>query len=260
MALVRGAACSPGTPPGSGPQFRLHSSRNSVTQPGSTRMQLTRNIPRLLAHTASAERVLDVGGAHRPLPTATHTLDALPYSDRGPVIVPDVPQRFSAANWLVFDMCERPWPYPDKYFDFSFCAGTLEDVRDPIGACHELMRVSRAGYIETPSRLREVFHERRGYLFRRIVGRKFAVGWGHHRWFCELEGDGVRFLAKTLTAVASRRFFITRAELGRTLTEEESAIGLFWQDRFGVREWLLIKPGETEAELARFKRARPRAR
>jgi Methyltransferase domain len=222
-------------------------------------MQLTRNIARLLAHTASAERVLDVGGAHRPLPTATHTLDALPYSDRGPVLVPDVPQRFSAANWLVFDMCERPWPYPDKYFDFSFCAGTLEDVRDPIGACHELMRVSRAGYIETPSRLREVFHERRGYLFRRIVGRKFAVGWGHHRWFCELEGDGVRFLAKTLTAVASRRFFITRAELGRTLTEEESAIGLFWQDRFGVREWLLIKPGETEAELARFKRDALRA-
>ena len=38
------------------------------------------------------------------------------------------------------------------------------------------------------------------------------------------------------------------------LTEAESAIGLFWQDRFTAREWLLIKPGETEAELARFKK------
>jgi len=217
-------------------------------------VQLGSNINRLLAETANAARVLDVGGAHRPLNTATHTLDALPYSDRGPVLFRDVPERFSEANWVQFDMCERPWPYPDKHFDFSFCAGTLEDVRDPIGACHELMRVSRAGYIETPSRLCEIFHERRGYWFRRIIGRKFAVGWGDHRWFCELEGDSVTFLAKTLTAVASRKFFITRAELGRGLTEAENAIGLFWQYRFTAREWLLIKPGETEAELARFKK------
>ena len=222
-------------------------------------MQLTGNIPRLLAETAGAARVLDVGGAHRPLNTATHTLDALAYSERGPLLIPEVPERFSTVNWLQFDMCDRPWPYPGRHFDFSFCAGTLEDVRDPIGVCRELMRVSRAGYIETPSRLCEIFHERRGYLFRRIVGRKFAVGHGHHRWFCELEGEGVRFLAKTITAVGSRKFFLTRAELGRNLTEAESAIGLFWQDRFPVREWLLIKPGETEAELARFKREALRA-
>jgi hypothetical protein len=38
------------------------------------------------------------------------------------------------------------------------------------------------------------------------------------------------------------------------LTEAESAIGLFWRDRFMARERLLIKPGETEAELARFKK------
>jgi len=49
-------------------------------------VQLGSNINRLLAETAGAERVLDVGGAHRPLNTATHTLDALPYSDRGPVL------------------------------------------------------------------------------------------------------------------------------------------------------------------------------
>jgi hypothetical protein len=72
--------------------------------------------------------------------------------------------------------------------------------------------------------------------------------------FCKLEGDTVTFMAKTLTAVASRKFFITRAELRRGLTEAESAIGLFWQDRFTAREWLLIKPGETEAELTRFKK------
>src|ERR1700687_3268554 len=88
----------------------------------------------------------------------------------------------------------------------------------------------------------------------RGLHRAAAVAVGHHRWFCEHEGDTVTFLAKTLTAVASRKFFISRAELGRGLTEAEVAIGLFWQDRFTAREWLLIKPGETEAELARFKK------
>jgi hypothetical protein len=72
-------------------------------------VQLTGNIPRLLAETAEAPRVLDVGGAHRPLNTATRTLDALAYAERGPVLFPDVSERFSAANWLQFDMCGRPW-------------------------------------------------------------------------------------------------------------------------------------------------------
>jgi hypothetical protein len=72
-------------------------------------VQLTGNIPRLLAETAEAPCVLDVGGAHRPLNTATHTLDALAYAERDPVLFPDVPERFSAANWLLFDMCDRPW-------------------------------------------------------------------------------------------------------------------------------------------------------
>ena len=41
-------------------------------------MQRISDIQRLLAETVGAERVFDVGGAHRPLNTATHTLDALP--------------------------------------------------------------------------------------------------------------------------------------------------------------------------------------
>jgi hypothetical protein len=72
-------------------------------------VQLTSNISRLLAETAEAPRVLNVDGAHRPLNTATRTLDALAHAERGPVLFPDVPERFSAANWLQFDMCDRPW-------------------------------------------------------------------------------------------------------------------------------------------------------
>jgi hypothetical protein len=74
-----------------------------------TIVQLTGNIPRLLTETAEVPRVIDVGRAHRPLKIATHTLDALAYAERGPVLLADVLERFSAANWLQFDTCDRPW-------------------------------------------------------------------------------------------------------------------------------------------------------
>ncbi len=58
---------------------------------------------------------------------------------------------------------------------------------------------------------------------------------------CGLEDDTVSSWQRRFTAVASRKFFVTRAELGRGFTEAESAIGLFWQDRFTAREWLLMR-------------------
>ena len=43
----------------------------------------------------------------------------------------------------------------DDQFDLAICVTTLEDIRDPIWACHELNRVARAGYVEVPSRLED---------------------------------------------------------------------------------------------------------
>ncbi len=209
----------------------------------------------MLAETEHEERVLDVGGAYGALNTATHVIDVLSYNESKPPLFSEKPVRFSHQTWIEFDICERPWPFPEKYFDYSFCAQTLEDVRDPVGVCRELMRVSRAGYIEVPSRAREILCTRRGFRLRRLFGRPLRVGFGHHRWFCEIEGNTVTFLAKTLTAVDSHNFFITYGELRRMLTPKESTEFLFWRDQFTVRERLLVRPGETEKELVKFKQA-----
>jgi hypothetical protein len=91
-------------------------------------------------------------------------------------------------------------------------------------------------------------------VWRRIVGRPLRVGYGHHRWFVDAEDGALVFTAKTLTAAASPRYFLTPEELGRKLTEAESVLALFWRDELGARERLLIEPGETEADLADFKR------
>ncbi|HEX9489755.1 MAG TPA: methyltransferase domain-containing protein [Stellaceae bacterium] len=98
--------------------------------------------------------MLDVGGGHRPFHAATHVLDLQPYETRNTreALDPEQPPRYDSSTWFRHDACKTPWPFPDKFFAFSFCSHLLEDVRDPIAVCAELCRVSRAGNIETPSR------------------------------------------------------------------------------------------------------------
>lgn len=217
-------------------------------------MIATQNLPRILDETTDAPHVLDVGGGAGALNTATHVIDCAPIEEAAPPLEPGRPVRFDASRWWVADICDGRWPWPDGFFDFAFCSHVLEDVRDPVFVCRELVRVARAGYIETPSRLREVFHPKRGRLARRWLGRPERVGFGHHRWFVEREPGGLVFTAKTITSIHARDFFITRAELGRDLTAGESAMTLFWEGGFSARERLLVRPGETEADLRAFRR------
>lgn len=117
-----------------------------------------------------------------------------------------------------------------------FCSHLLEDVRDPLTVCRELVRVSRAGYIETPSRLREIFAKDRLFALKTAVGHMPEIGFSHHRWFVELDGAHLRFTAKNLQIAMDRRRFLTRADLGRKLSAAESGVGLFWEGEFTFEE------------------------
>ncbi|MSR24720.1 MAG: methyltransferase domain-containing protein [Nitrospiraceae bacterium] len=101
--------------------------------------------------------VLDVGGGIKPLSRANYVLDFLAWDQRTGLtpwfrdVWPE--PHFSQATWVKWDICSRdPWPFKDKQFDFVLCKGTLEDLRDPIWVCREMMRVSKAGYFETPTK------------------------------------------------------------------------------------------------------------
>src|SRR5918999_2115646 len=101
--------------------------------------------------------VLDVGGAFQPLNRADWVVDLLPYEERGAhgSIGPG-PERFGPETWVQRDVCDRePFPFEDGSIDFAVCSHTLEDLRDPIWVCSELVRVAKAGYVEVPSRLEE---------------------------------------------------------------------------------------------------------
>src|SRR5580704_4198140 len=109
-------------------------------------MILRANLPKLREVGGRSARVLDAGGWYRPFNLATHVIDLNPYESRrlDDALDPEDDERFTADTWIVQDVCNSPWPFPDKTFDFVVCSHLLEDVRDPITVCRELCRVGKA--------------------------------------------------------------------------------------------------------------------
>ena len=143
---------------------------------------------RILQQVPDNALVLDIGGWGRPFPRADWVVDMNDYATRGLYgREPGGEERFGPDTWVQRDVCDaEPLPFADDQFDFVVCSQTLEDLRDPVRACAEIVRVGKAGYIETPSRLEEQSYGFQGPW----------VGWGHHHWLVEV-GDGrIEFVFK----------------------------------------------------------------
>lgn len=198
----------------------------------------------ILARLPGTALVLDVGGGGSPFQRADWVIDLMPYRDRGlygPPIVSES-ERFSEATWVVRDICaHEPWPFADKQFDFVICSHTLEDVRDPIWVCHEMVRVGKAGYIEVPSRLEEQSYGFQGPW----------VGWGHHRWLIDINEDGITFVFKH-HVVHGRPSDHFESGFHETLDAEQRIQRLYWEGEFGYRERVIMGASELDAYVADF--------
>ena len=182
--------------------------------------------------------VLDIGGWCDPFLRADYVLDVFPYETRGlayhgigklPIscVYPDsLPgERFTKKTWFVHDICsERPFPFPDKMFDFVVCSHTLEDVRDPLRACSEIIRIGKAGYIETPSRIGEM-----------LMSYDGLVGAVHHRWLVDIRGNRISFRMKHHFLHTSTDFYIPPS-YKRTMDRMQGIAFLFWENSFEYEE------------------------
>lgn len=213
---------------------------------------LESNVDRLIAELRDSDRVLDVGGWACPFNRAQWVLDAEPYETRGYYATfggprsqgPDT-EWFTDRTWVQRDICDRaPWPFPDKWFDVAVCSHTLEDIRDPLWVCSELVRVAKRGYVEVPSRASEstVGAERAG-----------QAGLSHHRWLIDIEGNHIRFFPKYHMIHADWRFHLP-ARYRRRLSREASVQWLWWDETFSFEEVTIHGVGAQEAELERFAR------
>ncbi|PTL54860.1 class I SAM-dependent methyltransferase [Paraconexibacter algicola] len=193
-----------------------------------------------IAELPDTARVLDVGGWAAPMARADAVIDLFPYETRGlygPPVDPAA-ERFTAATWTQRDICASgPWPYADDEFDFVVCSHTLEDVRDPVRVCEELVRVARAGYVEVPAPVHELTYGVHGPW----------VGWSHHHWISELDGDGLRFTFKPHLLVEPGRHLPAGSCAG--LAPEDLVLELWWEGSFAFGEQVLVGAEEFDGWL-----------
>jgi len=94
---------------------------------------------------APGDRVLDVGSGGYPFPLATVHMDSSP--------------GFTPTRYEPLAPVEKPFvmadvhrlPFRDQSFEFVYASHVLQCAEDPLAACAEMMRVGKAGYIETPT-------------------------------------------------------------------------------------------------------------
>lgn len=116
--------------------------------------------------------ILDAGSGPNPIPQANVTCDLYfniedPNHDHSNVQI--------NGNFLICDL--HHLPFPTKTFFHVNCTHVLEHVLDPQRAYSELRRVSRHGYIETPSSIFE----------------NLLFGWPGHLWYFFKKGGKIFF-------------------------------------------------------------------
>ena len=204
----------------------------------------------VLSRLSPGDIVLDVGGWACPFNRANVVMDAEPFETRGyyrtvglPAFQGGTVEHFTRDSWIQRDLCARePWPLADRSIDFAICSHTLEDVRDPIWVCSELVRVARAGYIEVPSRAAE---QSRGWE------RADIAGLFHHRWLIDIDGPQISFLMKYHLLHADWRYSLPASFL-RGLPEVQRVQWLFWKHTFDFVECVIHGSEAQGQELARF--------
>jgi hypothetical protein len=109
-----------------------------------------------------------------------------------------------------------------------------------VRVCEELVRVARAGYVETPTAASE--------LTRGIQSPHFC-GWQHHRWLVEARDGGLVFFAKPhhihsplWPAVRSPRLLTSTAR---------DVLRFEWTGSFPAREEVRVEEAEIDAYLMR---------
>jgi hypothetical protein len=204
---------------------------------------LAASVQTILDRLGPDDVVLDVGGWGRPFSRAGWVLDIMPWETRG-LYGRDgpLPERFGRDTWIQRDICARePYPFADKQLDFVVCSHTLEDVRDPVFVCDEMVRIAKAGYIEVPSRLEEQAYGFQGPW----------AGWSHHRWLVDVGEGRIDFVFKH-HVVHNRASDHFPPGFRDGLTAEQRVQTLWWQDSFEFQERVFVTAEELDPYVGGF--------
>ncbi|MEW6041036.1 MAG: hypothetical protein AB1633_05905 [Elusimicrobiota bacterium] len=202
------------------------------------------NIKKVLQRIGTNDVVLDIGGWAQPFNRANYVIDVMPYETRGFFgKAGSEKEYFSKDTWINHDVSgKNPLPFENKKIDFAICSHILEDIRDPLFLCSELIRVAKKGYIEVPSRIMESIMG---------VQNKHYAGFSHHRWLIEIKNSEIVFLFKSHLIHNSWKYHLPESYL-KKITDEEKITYLFWENSFKYKEIIQVSIQKTAQELETF--------
>ncbi|WP_342607897.1 class I SAM-dependent methyltransferase [Vibrio tritonius] len=172
-------------------------------------------------------KILDVGGGRHPWFRATHIIDRREYEERVGAAIFDKEDKehFSKETWVSHDFYDLPWPFEDKFFDCVVCMDVLEDLRDPFPIIKELQRISKFGYITTPSRAQESASNLDTHPL-----AKDLYGYAHHRWFVEIINEELVFKFKSDHLYQHPKYKINKNDI------TFKKLHYFWNDEIKAKE------------------------
>lgn len=194
------------------------------------------------------DKVLDIGSGNIPFPFATHLADLALKDD----LVGRAGAPFKTIHGRkVYECSVESMPFEDKEFDFIHCSHVLEHVDDPEKACLELMRVGKRGYIETPTRGKDLWLD---------TGKA-----SNHRWAVDLIQGVLTFTEYTPEEIEGLQCSLLLDMHTQPQTEREKAFSallylkapfintmLAWDTRFEFQvRRLNRKPVVTVSETAK---------
>ncbi|HOK65214.1 MAG TPA: glycosyltransferase [Anaerohalosphaeraceae bacterium] len=194
------------------------------------------------------DKVLDIGSGHMPFPFATHLADfAIEDNTYGRA---GEPFRMVEGK-KIFQCNVEKMPFADKEFDFVYCSHVLEHAENPEQACRELMRIAKRGYIETPTKGKDIFFD--------------SARVSHHRWSIDLFNHRLVFTEYHPEELKGLECNVLGRMVSDPKTEYEKAfyalhflradmlnVMLYWEDQFEyeVRRFSNLPEGAAVSNAA----------
>ena len=122
------------------------------------------------------DKVLDIGSGNIPFHLANFLVDfSIADNNYG-----RAGQPFNRIKGKPIIQCDiENMPFKDKEIDFAYCSHVLEHPKNPENACQEIIRIAKRGFIETPTRAKDML----------LHTAKIS----NHRWAVELLDDVLIF-------------------------------------------------------------------
>lgn len=190
-------------------------------------------------------QILDIGGWFAPCKQAQHMVDIMPFETMNTKSSYGFGEmKIKKENYHVMDISSLDkLPFADKQFDYVICRHTLEDIMNPLKVCEEMIRVAKAGYIETPSRL---------YESTKGVERPDWCGHYHHRWLVETGPNSITFQFKPHNIHFRKAFYFRRFPWQKFKSPYDNTF-LEWKDSFKYSEKIIIDIDDVKNDLITFK-------